>query len=43
MVYLLDGMPGHQTSLAEKRMAALLASSLNREYSEMICSMLGHE
>ena len=36
MVYSVDGMPGHQTNLAEKRMAALLASSLNREYSEMM-------
>ena len=28
-------MPGYQTKLAEKRMAALLAATLNRDYSEM--------
>ena len=35
LVYSIDGMPGYQTKLAEKRMAALLAATLNRDYSEM--------
>ena len=35
MVYSADGMPGDEAKAAEKRMAALLAQSMQREYSEM--------
>eukprot|EP00957_Ditylum_brightwellii_P106906 8156289-Ditylum_brightwellii.AAC.1 len=37
MVYLADGMLGDEAEAAEKRMAALLDISMQREYSKM-CS-----
>ncbi len=36
MVYLVDGIAGHEARNAEKRLATYLASKWNRRYSQMV-------
>ncbi len=36
MVYSVDGITGHETRNAEKRLATHLAGKWNREYSQMV-------
>ena len=37
MVYSVDGMPGKEARATERRIASLLASKWDRQYSEMCC------